>query len=306
MSNRGSLSEIELNNLKEIVLTVDSNLTTPIFWGKVSEKLKLLGIRRTAISCRLIASKIGITKNMNDPSIIGEKYLNNKGLIFTIINAVGKSKIDIQFEDGTILKNVRYGDIQLGKVKNKNHKSIFGVGYLGIGKYNSKTLVNGVSVYTTWTDMLKRAYCQEFKKLHPTYKDVTVCEEWHCFQNFAEWFEKTNKKHMKGWHLDKDFSIKDNKIYNPSNCIMLPAKINVFFSGNIKENMTTRIKLRNKIYVVTIKLNGKVFEVGRYLNLEVAKEEYKIAKRNHYINTINEYIDILDMDIYNKLYNYER
>ena len=49
--------------------------------------------------------------------------------------------------------------------------------------------------------------------MNKNYLDVTVCEEWHNFQNFAKWFYE-NYYEISGekMRLDKDILIKGNKM----------------------------------------------------------------------------------------------
>ena len=68
----------------------------------------------------------------------GENRVNNEGCKFKIIEYFGWDNCTIEFPDGNILKNISYGNIQKGNVKNPFHRSVYGVGYTGIGKYTSK------------------------------------------------------------------------------------------------------------------------------------------------------------------------
>ena len=109
--------------------------------------------------------------------------------------------------------------------KNKNNPSVYGVGYIGYGEYDSK---NSKKFYKTWCGMLERCYVDSVKnKYLVTYKNVAVCEEWLNFQNFAKWCSRT---YIKGYQLDKDlkqFGVK-NKIYSPETCVWLDKFINSF------------------------------------------------------------------------------
>lgn len=154
---------------------------------------------------------------------LGEKYTNNTGLTVIIIDYIGYDDVSIQFEDGTVLKNRKYGDIVKGEFKNSNYPSIFGTAYIGVGVYGS---ISHYKIYTTWKRILERCYNKKFQEKHPTYKDATVCEDWYNFQNFAEWMDENWKPHMEGWHLDKDILLKGNKVYSPETCAFVPAKIN--------------------------------------------------------------------------------
>lgn len=79
--------------------------------------------------------------------------------------------------------------------------------------------------YRTWTDMLNRAYSAKEKTRHPTYKDVTVCKEWHTFSVFKTWMESQN--FVLG-QLDKDLLIAGNKVYSPETCVFVSKQVNMF------------------------------------------------------------------------------
>ncbi len=59
--------------------------------------------------------------------------------------------IDVQFEDGSVSENITYDNFKFGRVKNKNMPISKGVGYIGYGKYNSKS---NLKEYTVWTGLL--------------------------------------------------------------------------------------------------------------------------------------------------------
>lgn len=87
--------------------------------------------------------------------------------------------------------------------------------------------------YRTWFRMIERGYSQNKKANYPTYKDVTVCEEWLRFSIFKDWMEKQD---FKGKQLDKDLLILGNKGYRPEACIFVSRQVNLFLteSGAIR------------------------------------------------------------------------
>lgn len=84
--------------------------------------------------------------------------------------------------------------------------------------------------YRTWDGML--AHCYNLNKSsYSQYggRGVTVCNEWHTFQNFAKWYESVYKED--GWHIEKDIlSATEVPMYCPEACIFAPASINSFFA----------------------------------------------------------------------------
>lgn len=208
---------------------------------------------------------------------IDETHITNQGLLVKIVKYESTRSCDIQFEDGYIIKNRSYQCVKKGKIKHPFHPWTFGIGFMGEGLFNYK---NNSLGYDKWTKMLKRVVKT---KDYPTYKDVTVCEEWHNFQNFAKWFEKNyNPKIMKGWHLDKDILSGEDKIYSPETCCFVPPEINFHLRGNISNKKGGLpkgvIKIGNK-YVSRCNIKGKLTSLGRFNHIEEALQAYKKRKR---------------------------
>ena len=97
------------------------------------------------------------------------------------------------------------------------------VSYLD-GKLKQK-LVWICPFYQTWKSMIERGYSEKIKLERPTYKDVTVCEEWHLFSVFKSWMESQN---WEGNQLDKDLLIQGNKIYRHEACVFVSRQVNMF------------------------------------------------------------------------------
>ena len=53
---------------------------------------------------------------------VGESNIANNGQTMTIIEYRNSNDIDIQFEDGTIVKNKGYKDFKKRMIKNPNYK----------------------------------------------------------------------------------------------------------------------------------------------------------------------------------------
>lgn len=79
--------------------------------------------------------------------------------------------------------------------------------------------------YNTWKGMLERGYSEKCKKRCPTYRDVTVCEEWHRFSNFRAWMIEQD---WEGKQIDKDLLVEGNKIYSPTTCVFVSKRTNTF------------------------------------------------------------------------------
>lgn len=108
--------------------------------------------------------------------------------------------------------------------------SVWGVGYRGVGDYATTH-----PSYKIWQAMLQRCYSKEFRQYH-NYggKGVTVCEDWHNFQNFAKWYDDN---YIEGYHLDKDAG--GGMEYSPSTCTFMSQ------SDNTRESQSKTYMLRD-------------------------------------------------------------
>jgi hypothetical protein len=218
-----------------------------------------------------VKSRHGNTKDR-----LGERWLSSEKCWMTIIASRGVLDCDIQFDDGTIVYNRQYDDIKKGYIRNPMHRSVCGVGYLGIGKYLPSINRKCTKEYVAWSSMISRCHNLRF----PSYKEITVCEEWHNFQVFAEWFENNYKSHMEGWHLDKDILKKGNKIYSPETCTFVPRDINMLFVKCNKSRGKYPIGVRESgdKFKVECNIYGKYKYLGTFNTIEEAFQAYKIAK----------------------------
>jgi len=114
--------------------------------------------------------------------------------------------------------------------KDRLFRSVYSVGFLGIGKYNT---VNNQPAYKRWKRMLERCYNKEYLLNNPTYINCIVIDKWHNFQNFAKWFKENC---VTGYHLDKDLINLGNKVYSPDNCIFVPQELNSLLIDSKKKN----------------------------------------------------------------------
>ena len=135
--------------------------------------------------------------------------------------------------------------------------------------------------------MLTRCFDEKFKIKNPTYKDVTCCDEWLLYENFYEWlhsqenFEKWLEG--KGWALDKDILVKNNKIYSPETCCLVPHNVNCVFLKRDKYRSDLPIgvdKVQNKFvaYCSNSIIKKTKEHLGTYPTIEEAFYSYKRYK----------------------------
>lgn len=232
-------------------------------------------------------------------------FVTNEGYNIKIIEYINAKNCTIRFEDGSTRSGIQYDKIKKGKVKHYNHLSIFSIGKIGYGKYNSKTHFN---YYKIWKRVLERCCRLETKEKQPTYKDVIVCEEWYNFQNFAEWVEQNyNPETMQGWHLDKDILIKRNKIYSPDTCCFVPREINNLFpkADSIRGEYPIGISKIRNLFQVFCCINSTQKFIGLYITPEEAFQAYKTTKESHIKEVADKWKDLIDPKVYQAMNNYE-
>lgn len=212
--------------------------------------------------------------------------------------------IDIMFLDEYkyIVRNTAYCNFKTGQIKNPYDKDLFGVGYLGVGKYKCKrnNEENLSEVYETWMGMLRRCYFDNVK--FPAYYDCIVCDEWHNFQNFAKWYDENKYPVNERLHIDKDILYPNCHMYSPKTCLLTPQRINMLFM-----NKPNSRGLPNGIFKIK---NGYRAEyqgnkIGKYNTLDEAYNAYSIVKENNIKKLADEYKDIIPKKLYDALYTYK-
>lgn len=99
-----------------------------------------------------------------------------------------------------------------------------------------KAIVDGVyktvwrcPVYQDWRNILERGFCPTYKTKRPTYKDVTVSEDFKSFMSYRYWVLNVQpNKDWKNCIPDKDILIYENKIYSPDTIVYVNKELNTF------------------------------------------------------------------------------
>lgn len=238
---------------------------------------------------------------------VGERYINNEGQKAEIIKYKSSTNCSVQFEDGTIVENLQYDNIKKGAFKNPYVKNICGFGYIGETRDIEKDS-NYNKLYTTWFNMIKRCYDENELIKYPTYRKISVCEDWYCFKNFYKWaILNYNPLFMQKWQLDKDILVKGNKIYSPETCCFVPSAINNLFikSNTIRGELPIGVHREGNKFKTAIKIKGKQKTLKRCNTPEEAFQVYKQAKERYIKNTAEEWKDKIDPRVYKAMYNYQ-
>ena len=231
---------------------------------------------------------IGSRGKITTANRLGEIRKNKFGTEMKIIAYRRYDDIDVQFldKDGYIFKHQIYANFKSGGIKNPYDRCIFGIGYLEEGDAQQKTQVG-----YCWRGMLERCYCDRMKKIHPAYYGIsTVCEEWLNFQVFAKWYnENVCQVGTERMHLDKDILIKDNKVYSPDTCLIVPQSINEIFHASGRKTKDVDLPytiLRTSKGKYSVSFRSK--SLGVYDTVDKALDAYLKAKKNHIRQKVKE------------------
>ena len=153
-------------------------------------------------------SKVYSTKNYGD---------------FRIVDSTDKQKIKVEFIKTGYVAIVQSGQIRTGGFKDKLSPSVFGIGYIGNGNRQLSINCKMVKSYRVWKDMLMRCYSDSFQLAYQSYKGCSVCDEWHSYHRFADWFDQN---YIKGYQLDKDIKVEGSRAYSPDACSFVSAQNN--------------------------------------------------------------------------------
>ena len=156
--------------------------------------------------------------------VAGTIYETNNFGSLEIISYHGWDNVEILFIDTNTSLRVRSERIRSKSIKDPCKPSIYGIGFIGVGEFSGGTGASGVhsTPYKIWHGMFKRCYGVDY----PSYRDCSVCPEWHNYQNFAKWYKDNHPNDGVKYDLDKDIKINGNRVYSPNSCSFVTPKEN--------------------------------------------------------------------------------
>ena len=160
---------------------------------------------------------------------VGDVYETNRCGSLEVIKFVNSREVTVRFVSTGFTITTVSASVRNGTVNDKLHPKVMGVGYLGEGKYTSKTKFRGTCVYSIWSGILHRCYSKADKFYH-IYggNGVTVHKDWLCFNTFAEWYVANRPEADGTYHVDKDtLSGGKFKQYSRDTCNIILASDNV-------------------------------------------------------------------------------
>lgn len=239
------------------------------------------------------------------------------GYIFT--NKYG-TQVELLKRDGRIwtVKILKSGDIvdihasslQIGSYKTPFCKSVYGVGYYGIGVNTCRDDDDINPIYSVWANMIKRCYTDykgDMHKKRDHYDKVAVVDEWHNYQVFAEWFKENSVNFL--YHkitpkMDKDLlSVTAcGTLYSPSTCVLLPNIINCALIESKSTNTSYHgVQFVKGKYFASVMVDYKQLSCGTHITPEAARDSY-IEKKKEVIGKLaDEYKHVISEVAYSKL-----
>lgn len=282
--------------------------------GNTYGYLRLLGCckRKNRVMYYVLCQNCGTYKLIRKDSLYRRKYktcgcrpyilkkgdtLNINGTDILVTSNIHKGYIGIYVPETGYTDRINESNLRvLHSFKDPLKPSVKGVGYIGIGCHSARDKKK----YQVWYDMLERCYGESVinKRL---YNGVTVCKQWHNFQNFGDWFEDN---YISGWSLDKDLKIIDNKEYHPDKCLFVPLRINSFLTCNI-DNGITYVEENNKPYKAQCIFHEQGKRVNHYLGCYYTKMEAVNAYIDFKIGLVRQlkqmYPNVITPDIENNM-----
>jgi hypothetical protein len=245
------------------------------------------------------------------------KYLGYVGRtkrygVFTTLDYLGGGKYLVEFDNGYRTSS-SIKELTSNRIKNPTFISLYGVGYIGVGEAKA-TYIDPVGIkrnvreYEVWYGMLSRCY-NENNVRYQLYggKGVTVCKDWHNFQNFNAWY-KLQPSRSKNYDLDKDILYPNSRLYSPTTCTLVPNQINSLFSGGRSTGVTfnkSKSKWVVQIHDGVMSKEGKPKQsyYGSYKNYEEAREISIRKKVLHIIEVAETWKSEIDPAVYTNLTN---
>ncbi len=190
-------------------------------------------------------------------------------------------------------------EIPANRKSMSSRKLLHGIG-INDALYLVHPVINGKQImcphYRVWSNMIKRCYCTKSQQRDKSYKDTTVCIEWHTFSIFKSWM---NSQEWQNKHLDKDILSPLNNEYSPNKCIFVSRELNnLLVCGDYgKCKIGVFFNTDTKKYRATIHIDGRSKYIGEYMTENEAFNMYRIEK----IKYIETFYDLGDEKIKNAL-----
>ena len=246
--------------------------------------------------------------------VIGKEFETNNCGKCLVVDYKSARDVTVVFYDPFYILQCEMSNLRKGELYNPLYPKVYGKGFVGVGKYNSK---DHRGVYDLWKGVLRRVYTTR----HPSYKNTEVCDEWCNFQNFAEWCygqKFFNAKDVKGnsYHLDKDILSVGTKIYSPETCCFVPHEINglliMYNTVSKASDLPLGVKFEpptnggNARYSTKLSVGGRKNKyLGYFKTKEEAFQAYKEARKSYIMEVAEKWKGLVEDKVYKTLISWE-
>jgi len=235
---------------------------------------------------------------------IGNVYNLTSGRPAEVIELLPKGRCRIKIVGTEYEQECLRFKLSHNGVRDNFYPVVCGVGFIGEGPHIAFRNNRSTKVYTNWTHMLERCYASA-KVNTPTYQDVEVCEEWHNFQNFAEWYYNQKGHDIKGWQIEKDiyFFHTHKLIYSPDSCFFVPRSINNQFLLREADRgeMPLGVQQKQGKYQARVQFKNKRGHSPYFDSIEAAVDWYYEKKAQRIGELADEFKNELDPRCYELL-----
>ena len=261
----------------------------------------------------ILSSKL-IHGDKYDYSLITNgNYIDTKHEVEIICNTCGNKfkqlpSVHLRGHGCRLCANKRISQSKKGVERKDLKRKIYGFGVCDV-EY-SVFLEDGsiMPSYNVWHDMLRRCYSEKLHKKEPAYIGCSICDGWHRFSAFKDWFDNN---YIKGYSLDKDILVKGNKLYSPDTCCFVPKELNSLLTN--RKNHRGKYPLGvskasySDNYEAAVYKNGKRVHIGTFKTPEEAFCAYKEAKETYIKDVAQKYYDEgkIVKNVYEALMNYK-
>lgn len=224
---------------------------------------------------------------------------------YTVVQVITTKKIKIRFDSTGFETWTTAANMGGGKIKDPLHRSLFDIGFIGIGPHKAKSNGRYNRAYYVWKNLMCRCYGHKSHEKHPTYKGCYIGEEWHNFQNFAEWYYT---HYVDGYELDKDILTGGaGTCYSPENCCFVPKALNLLvqYVRNKDSGLPLGVDFvkRSGKYRVRVSDGEKSTCLGYFESPEEAFNIYKQTKERIIKEKAEEYRTMIAENVYEALIN---
>ena len=154
-----------------------------------------------------------------DDMVVGYLFETNNYGMLQVIEYVKSEKVLVRFIETGYQRYTTASGIRRGSVQDRLYPSVYGIGFLGDGRHMSQVRGRKSHKCSMWETMMERCYSTAMQNRCPHQTGWTVCEDWHNFQNFAEWAE--NEVDSGGFLSLSNSALSSGiKVYSPDTCIL--------------------------------------------------------------------------------------